>query len=214
MADEQSLRQRIVEAVTQHLSEQGRPPASVQELCQQLGIGEDEFYSLFPSLEAAESVFWTNLLERVITAVEAGEEWSEFNARQRLLAFFFAFSEESLAHRSLFLAHLDELGLAWTKPDFLRGFEQRFRTFGEDIVARGVATGEFAERRHCAPFYPGGFYFQFRSIIAFHLRDESEHFERTDAFIEKTSTLAFEMLRPQALDAAFDLARFLIPKWI
>jgi ubiquinone biosynthesis protein COQ9 len=48
-------------------------------------------------------------------------------------------------------------------------------------------------------------------VIAFLLKDESKRFERTDAFIEKTVAFAFDVIRTQAIDSAFDLARFLAP---
>jgi ubiquinone biosynthesis protein COQ9 len=48
-------------------------------------------------------------------------------------------------------------------------------------------------------------------VISFLLKDESQRFERTDAFIEKTVAFAFDVIRTQAIDSAFDLARFLAP---
>ena len=48
-------------------------------------------------------------------------------------------------------------------------------------------------------------------MIDQYLKDESDEFERTDAFIEKTVTLAFDLFRAQVLDSAADLLRFLLP---
>jgi hypothetical protein len=45
--------------------------------------------------------------------------------------------------------------------------------------------------------------------MQFNLRDDSEGYERTDEFIEKTVKLAFDLIRTQAIDSAFDLGRFL-----
>jgi hypothetical protein len=59
--------------------------------------------------------------------------------------------------------------------------------------------------------YPAVLYIHFRAVISFLLRDESKRFERTDAFIEKTVAFAFDVIRTQAIDSAFDLARFLAP---
>jgi ubiquinone biosynthesis protein COQ9 len=54
-------------------------------------------------------------------------------------------------------------------------------------------------------------YIHFRAVIAFLLKDESQRFERTDAFIEKTVAFAFDLIRTQAIDSGIDLARFLVP---
>jgi hypothetical protein len=51
-----------------------------------------------------------------------------------------------------------------------------------------------------------------RSVLEYFLKDESQGFERTDAFIEKTVEFAFDLLRTQAIDSAADLARFLLPQ--
>lgn len=204
-------RTRILQAVGDHLREHGQPPASVFRLCQQLEISERTFFTHFPTLEAAEGAIWTDLMQRVVHAVESGPEWAEFSARQRLLAFYFAFGEESLGMRSILLARLGKCG-ALARPPWLRGFEELFREFAQRIVERGLAQEEIADRGQISSIYPGALYTQFRSIIDFHLKDVSPGYERTDAYIEKSVTLAFELLRKQALDAAFDLVRFLIPR--
>jgi ubiquinone biosynthesis protein COQ9 len=51
----------------------------------------------------------------------------------------------------------------------------------------------------------------FRSVVAFNLKDDSAKFERTDAFIEKSVTLLFDLMGRQVLDSGFDLLRFLLP---
>jgi hypothetical protein len=50
-------------------------------------------------------------------------------------------------------------------------------------------------------------------VIDFHLRDSSPRYERTDAFIEKSTTVLFDLIGRQVLDSGFDLLRFLLPKW-
>ena len=77
------------------------------------------------------------------------------------------------------------------------------------MVAHGVTTGEIAPRGRIEGCYPGALRRHFRSVIDFHVRDRSARFERTDAFIEKSAGLAFDLLRPQAIDSLGDLLRFL-----
>jgi hypothetical protein len=70
---------------------------------------------------------------------------------------------------------------------------------------------EIAERGRLSALYPEALYLHLRGAIDFNLRDESRGYERTDAFIEKTVAVAFDLLRTQVFDSALDLARFLIP---
>ena len=46
-------------------------------------------------------------------------------------------------------------------------------------------------------------------MVEFTLADDSSGFERTDAYIEKSVRLAFDVIGTQAVDSAFDLFRFL-----
>jgi hypothetical protein len=97
------------------------------------------------------------------------------------------------------------------RPAFLRGFEARFEEFAERVVHRGQETGEIADRRGLVRAYPRVLYVHLRAALDFYCRDESEGFERTDAFLEKTVKLAFDVIGTQAVDSALDLARFLAP---
>lgn len=205
-------RQRIIDAFSQQLREHGKPPETVFGFCKELSLSEREFFVEFPSLDAVESAYWEGLVDRVITAVEAGAEWAGFTARQRLLSFLYAFSEASLDCRSLLLlrfAHLSPVD----KPGFLRGFENRFKKFAQSVLDHGVAQHEVAERGRLASAYPDALYLHFRGVVDFNLKDTSRGYERTDAFIEKTVAVAFDVLRTQFFDSAWDLARFLIPCW-
>ncbi len=203
-------RSRIIDAFGEHLREHGEPPGTVFAFCKGLDISERDFFKEFSSFDAVESSYWEELVTHVVKAVEAGAEWSAFTARQRLLSFLYAFSEESLNHRSLMLSRLAKLGPV-AKPGFLKGFEVEFKAFAKNVLDHGIATAEVADRGRLASFYPDALYGHFRSVIDFNLKDDSRHYERTDAFIEKTVSLAFDLIRTQALDSALDLARFLIP---
>jgi hypothetical protein len=203
-------RDQIVEAFCEHLREHGRPPETVFAFCKHLEITEREFFSEFASFESVESYFWERFLNGVVRAVESGSEWAEFSARQRLLTFLYAFCEASLDYRSLMLARIAPQG-PLSKPKFLKGFESRFEHFAKGILEHGVSSGEIAERGRLSSLYPDGLYAHLRGVIDFYLKDDSGKYERTDAFIEKTVAVAFDLIRTQVVDSALDLARFLIP---
>jgi AcrR family transcriptional regulator len=203
-------RTRIISAFCDTLREHGRPPETVFAFCKQLGITEREFFTEFASFDAVEGAYWEQLVDGVAAAVESGPEWPDFNARQRLLSFLYAFCEASLDHRSVMLARLSKLG-PLPKPAFLKGFETRFKVFAKGVLEHGVALGEVAERGRLAALYPDALYTHFRGVVDFFLKDDSRGYERTDAFIEKSVAVAFDLVRTQIVDSAFDLARFLLP---
>lgn len=204
------LRQRIEEAYLHELRSEGRAPVSVYRLCQGLGITEREFFSEYSTLEAVERQWWLARLEHVIQSVESGPEWQGFTARQRLLAFLFGFVEASLDFRSLLLVRLGH-ALPVQPVREWAALEERYEEFAKGILMHGRAQGEIMARGPLSAAYPKVLRVLLRSVMAFYLKDDSPKFERTDAFIEKSVTVLFDLMGRQALDSGFDLMRFLLP---
>ena len=204
-------KERITVRLTEHLREHGRYPESVYLFCRELGIEEREFFAEFGSFESVESGLWEEVVDQVAIAVESGPEWRSFSARQRLLTFHFALVERALDYRSLMLSRFVEAG-PLARRGWLRGFEARFKAFASTVVARGIESGEIADRGRLTLLYPEALYLHLRAVVDFYLKDDSKGFERTDAFIEKSTAVAFDLIRTQALDSAVDLAKFLIPR--
>ena len=207
-----SPRQKILDAYEAHLRRDGHPPVSVFRFAEAHGFTERDFFAEFPSLPAVETHWWAAKLEHVIASVESGPEWTTFTARHRMLAFLFAFAESSLDYRSLLLIRLQGRSVLTNPPEF-SAFEDRFLTFAHRLLDHGRTTGEIVSRGPLGRLYPQAAYRLFRSVIDFHLRDDSPRYERTDAFIEKSTTVLFDLIGKQVLDSGFDLLRFLLPNW-
>ena len=205
------VRQSILDNYIAQLQKTGKAHISVHSLCLDLKIGEKEFYCEFPSLSAVEKHFWKEWIDRIIDAVSSGKEWGAFSAKEQYLAFLFAFAGEALEHRSLLEQRFANLTLLCS-PDTLDGLKSSFKDFASGIIARGMESGEIAHRGPLGNVYPEVLYIHWRSVLEYFLKDESTRFERTDAFIEKTVELAFDLLRTQAVDSAADLIRFLLPQ--
>ena len=202
-------RSKLIAAWSKMASKTGAPPTSIPRFCSRLDIEERDFYRLFPSMQALERAFWREQIERVIRSVKNGEEYGSFDARQRFLSVVFAFLEDSLSYRSLLLMRFQDSPACRVRE--LARFDETIREFVSEILEQGRETGEVAERGKLTRIYPEGFVLLFHRIIHFHLRDESEGYERTDAFVEKSVKLAFDVISTQAIDSAIDLARFLVP---
>lgn len=205
-----NLREEIFSSYVAHWSDEGHPPRSVSRFCKRLGITEAVFFKHFPSLHAVEKAFWRGWITEVISAVEGGEDWEEFSARERYLAFLFALTQSATERRSLLLERFHDVS-PLSHPGALEGMREEFLAFAHRLIDHGRKTGEIADRRGLTGLYPGILYIHLRWVIDQWLKDESEGFEKTDAFIEKTVTLAFDLFRSQALDSAADLIRFLLP---
>ncbi len=189
--------------------ETGHPPASVYAFAKDLEVSEREFFEHFASFEALEAEIWKRAVADTIHAVEHGDEWSGFSAQQKLLTFYYALCDRILDQRSFFLARFPRLPKGDKPHQSLCGMRHAFTGFAERVLASGRENGEVACRGNLTRAYPLGLFGHLLSVIEFNLEDTSRGFERTDAYIEKSVRLAFDVMGTQAVDSAFDLFRFL-----
>ncbi len=202
------LRDRILEKYEHHVLEHGQAPPSVFKFARDLEITEREFFEHFASFDAVERQFWRGIATEVIAAIQSGPEWGTFDARQKMLTLTFAFLEKALDHRSFFLARFPCLGKnpANSTADGLR---RDIHDFALDVLREGKERSEIPERGPLNRAYPAALSNVFLTAIDFWLKDESTGFERTDAYVEKSFTLAFDLIGSSAIDSAVDLVRFL-----
>lgn len=201
--------ERVVNHYIHTVLESGHPPKSVYAFCKELEIGEREFFDHFASLEALEGAIWEKAVTETAAKVEHGDDWSGFTAQQKLLTFLFAFCDRILDQRSFFLARFPSLSKRDQIHPQLKQMRHAFNAFAERFLTAGKEGGEVACRGALTKTYPTVFFGHLLSVIEFNLNDTSTKFERTDAYIEKSVRLAFDVIGTQAVDSAFDLMRFL-----
>jgi len=66
-----------------------------------------------------------------------------------------------------------------------------------------------AERPYLDQRYPQLFWLHMIVLLGFWKDDSSSDFEQTDAFVEKSVNLAFDLIGKGTLDNAIDFAKFL-----
>jgi hypothetical protein len=206
MDSSSNIKQDIIQKYISQTLETGASP-TVSQICRDLQIPEKEFFKNFPNIEAVEAEHWWNVMDHNIRCCENSSEWSNYNAQQRLLAFYFQYFDDALEHRSLLLIRFSDRRLTDVVPVFNRAMT-RFREFVCSILNHALREKQIADRGRINDLYAPAFVLQFRSILDFHLKDESAGFENTDAFIEKSVRLSFDLMRTSALESAFDLAKW------
>lgn len=186
---------------------EGKEPRSVFAFAKQAKITEEEFYNHYNSLQSLERALWTDWTDEVLNVLEQDETYSGYTTREKLLAFYFAWFEKMRAHRSYVLYRM---GRAHREPDpvFLKGAKERFRSFAEGLVSDGKSSGEVMERPLSEHYYRA-FWVQFLFLMRFWARDESEGFAKTDAAIEKSVNLGFDLIGSGPIDRIVDFAKFL-----
>ena len=201
--------EKIKSAYINYLLTEGRQPASIYKFCLDNGMKEEEFYNHFGSFEALERNIWKGFIDKTIIRLQTDNSFNELSTREQVLAFYFTLLEELRANRSFVLQQLGNIRRLELTPGFLKGFKESFETFFENILNHGKGKGEVANRPYLDKRYPQLFWLHMGFILTFWKEDDSTGFEKTDAAIEKSVNLAFDLIGKGAVDAAIDFGKFL-----
>ena len=200
---------RILTAYKDYLLNNGKRPASVYKFSADLGMKEEDFYAHFGSFTAVERAIWNNFIDSTVSKLKADDNFAQFSAREKILTFYYAFFEEIKSSRSFILLQLENQKKLQIVPDYLKDFRLRYQQFIEEVINTGKEDGEIARRPYLDKRYPSFFWLQMAFLLLFWRDDNSAGFERTDAAIEKSVNLSFDLIGKGAVDSVVDFAKFL-----
>jgi len=199
----------ITTAYREYVLTEGKQPASVYKFCKDQGFREDEFYQYFGSFEALEKAIWKNYVDDTRSKMIADASYSTFTTREKILTFYFMLAEALKSDRSFVLHQLKSWKKPGLVPTFLKGFKASFDEWINSVLNEGKVSGEIAKRPFIDDRYDGLFWLHLMFILQFWRNDESPNFEKTDAAIEKSVNLAFDLVGKGVLDNALDFGKFL-----
>ncbi len=201
--------EKITAAYRDYVLTEGKQPASVFKFCKDQGFKEDEFYQYFGSFEALEKAIWKNFVDETRSKMEADASYSTFTTREKILTFYFMLTEALKTDRSFVLHQLKSWKKPGLVPTFLKGFKASFDEWINSVLNEGKASGEIAKRPYLDERYDVLFWLHLMFILQFWSHDDSANFEKTDAAIEKSVNLAFDLIGKGVLDNALDFGKFL-----
>jgi hypothetical protein len=204
-----NVESNIQAAYVDHVLNNGKRPVSVFKFCTDLGIREDAFYEHFGSFEGLERSIWKSFIIRTIDRLKADKAYAAFSSREKILAYYYTFFEELKSFRSFILVQLENHRKLEIIPDFLKDFKKDYEAYLESVLSVGKANGEVASRPYLDKRYPQIFWFHMAFLLIFWKDDTSAGFEKTDAAIEKSVNLAFDLIGKGAVDSVIDFAKFL-----
>lgn len=200
---------KIQSAYVEYVLTNGKQPASVYKFCLDLGIKEEAFYQFFGSFESIDRHIWTQMADKTIARLTADKEFNIFSSRDKILSFYYSLLEQLKSNRSFAIHQLGQFPKPELTPSYLKGFKQSFTAFVESVFNHGKANGEIANRPYIEKTYPQLLWMHLGFILLFWKEDDSPGFEKTDAAVEKSVNLAFDLIGKGAVDTALDFAKFL-----
>lgn len=207
-----SSTEELREAYIRQYCLRGHRPASIYAFCDEVGMPEGDFYSHYTSFDQLESSVWIEAFDKSFGQVISDEGLRELSVREQFIAFSFAWVEILKNNRSFYQLHFKDQwsplpGHALKK---LRGHaKSQFKPW----ISDGSATGEIEQRFKLSDHYDEALWILLVFITGFWVKDDSLDFEKTDAAIEKSVNLAFDILSKGSIDSALDLGKFLFQNY-
>jgi AcrR family transcriptional regulator len=202
-------RDKILTAFRHTLLREGKYPVSVYTFCESIGIRENAFYEYFGSFDAIEKEIWKGYVQSVAKSLHTDKSFAGFSVREKILAFYFTLLEVMRADRSFVLLGLRSATNPALMPPFLKSFRNEFVAWLGPVLTEGKQNGEIARRPYLDERYDALFWLHLMFVLQFWSRDDSAGFEQTDAAIEKSVNLAFDLVGKGIFDNALDFGKFL-----
>lgn len=202
--------QKIIDAYREHVLLHGEEPASIFSFCKELGITESQFYEYFNDFDQVADAFWTGIFVNVLDATQNEGEYTSYTAREKFLSFYYNFFEELKRHRSYALLSFEDSIFAMKRENKSLGqLKAQYKYWVKEMLDEAIRNNEIASRSKLNDTYDTLFWYQFLFLINFWRKDKSRGFEKTDAAIEKSVNLSFDLIEKNALDSAFDFGKFM-----
>ncbi len=203
-------RKLILDGFKTHVLEHGAEPVSVFKFAKDLKMKEEEFYTYFTSFDSIKSSIWVSIFDSTLEQIEAQEVFTQYSVREKFLSFLFTWIEELKKSRSYLLSlYKDKTTSFRSLPVDTKEFKSKFKDFAAALVLEGKETQEVASRPVVTERYDEALWLQLAFVFRYWLDDRSPRFEKTDAAIEKSVNLAFDLMGKSALDSFLDFAKFL-----
>jgi hypothetical protein len=189
--------------------EHNEAPKSVYQLAQLHNFDESQFYAHFGNLKALEKSIFKSFFDQTRALLDKSEEFIHFDAKNKLLSFYYTFFELLTANRSFVISMLDK---DITDPSFLRtisSVKKGFINFVQSIELEKIDTKHEKTNRIFDKSVEESLWLQFLICIKFWVEDDSPSLEKTDMFIEKTTQAGFELLDVKPVKSIIDLGKFL-----
>ncbi|PZX61249.1 AcrR family transcriptional regulator [Algoriphagus ratkowskyi] len=205
-----NYRKLILEGFKKHVLEHGEMPKSVFKFAKDLKMKEEDFYIYFTSFESIKSAVLADIFDETLIQIAEQGVFEEYSAREKFLSFLFTWIEELKKNRSYLLSLYESKSKSLvTLSKESAQFKEKFKAFANEIILEGKETEEIATRPVISDRYDEALWIQVGFVFRYWLDDSSPSFEKTDAAIEKSVNLGFDLMGKSALDSFIDFAKFM-----
>ena len=189
--------------------EHNEQPKSVYIFSKSNNFEESKFYEFFGNFEAIEKHILRVFFDNTMTVLQKNEEYQTFDARNKLLSFYFTFFENLTANRSyvVYATHKHH-----NRMKGLGQFSELKKSFTNFIDSLDIETLDIKQEqidKIQRRALQESAWAQLLLTMKFWLDDTSPSFEKTDIFIEKSVNTSFDVLNIAPLKSIIDFGKFI-----
>ena len=199
----------IISHYMDYVLDHGEEPKSVYAFAKANNFEEQQFYQHFGSFKAVEKHVFQAFFDNTLKALEKSPDYRQFDARNKLLSFYFTFFENLTANRSYVLYALNRHK---NKMKGLESLSELKKSFTAYIDQLDIETLDIKEER-IDKFQKRAMresaWVQLLLTMKFWMDDTSAAFEKTDIYIEKSVNTSFDVLNIAPVKSLIDFGKFI-----
>jgi hypothetical protein len=204
----------LIKLYMEYYLEHGEAPKSVYHFSKVNNFEEKDFYQFFGSFQAIENHVFQAFFDQTMKLLAKSEEYGTFEARNKLLSFYFTYFELLTANRSFVLSILGNGDPSMKSLKVLSSLRSSFSEYIEELEIETLDLKEEKLEMLKERSIKESSWTQFLVTLKFWMEDSSAGFEKTDMFIEKSVNTGFDLLDVKPLKSIIDFGKFLFKEKI
>lgn len=199
----------IIEWYMDYILEHNKQPNSVYTFSKSNNFDEQKFYEHFASFQVVEEQVFKAFFDNTLEVLQSSKEYESFEARNKLLSFYFTFFESLTANRSYVIYALNQHNTKLNNLKSLSKLKNAFIHYIDDLGIPLIETKQNQLDKIQRQGLKESAWVQLLLTLKFWMDDTSTSFEKTDVFIEKSVNTSFDVLDVAPIKSLIDFGKFI-----
>lgn len=210
MAKKKNIKQAdLIALYMDYVLTHNQQPKSVYVFSKDNNFEEQKFYEHFNSFEALERSIFKAFFNNTHEVLQKSEDYQSFDARNKLLSFYYTFFEVLTANRSYVIFALEKEKNKLKTLKSLSGLKSSFTNYISTLDIKTLDLKEEKLEKLQKRSIEESAWIQLLMTIKFWMDDTSKAFEKTDVFIEKSVNTSFDLIDTTPLKSLIDFGKFI-----
>lgn len=202
-------KENVIGFYMDYFLEHNKKPNTVYQFAKLNNFDESEFYKHFSNFEIIDETIFEVFFEQTLQLLQKSDDYENYDAKTKLLSFYYTYFELLTANRSFVVAILNHDKNQLKNIKKLNLLRKHFKNFFQSLEIEKLDLQEEKLIEFQEKSMNEMAWIQFALLMKFWIDDTSSSFEKTDIFIEKSVNASFDLMDIKPLKSLFDLGKFM-----